>query len=113
LNPEKNKLGIENGILNPEKINWESKMGYWTQKKQIGHQRWDIEPRKNELGIKDGTLNPRKLIASKVNNLEVLLLQKGCQEHYYLLFQLYTVLHYCMSRSQKSSTTHDRFEGAF
>jgi len=75
-------LGIKDGILNPEK---------------------------NELGIKGGILNPRKIIASKVNNLEVLLLSKGCQEHYYyyyLLFQLYTVLHYCMSRSQKSSTTH-------
>jgi hypothetical protein len=51
-------------------------MGYWTQKKQIGYQRSDIEPRKNELGIKGGILKPRKIIASKVNNLEVLLLQR-------------------------------------
>jgi hypothetical protein len=40
-------LGIKDGILNPEKTNWASKMGYWTQKKWIGHQRRDIEPKKN------------------------------------------------------------------
>jgi hypothetical protein len=26
--PRKNKLGIKDGILNPEKTNWASKMGY-------------------------------------------------------------------------------------